>query len=54
MGEYQHKTPKSGKVERGSEDDSGETMLVLRVYKANWGPSRITLKLQTQMPILAS
>ncbi len=50
MGEYQHKTPKSGKAERGSEDDSGETMLVLRVYKANWGPSRITLRLQTQMP----
>ena len=30
---------------QGGQDDKGEEMPVLRVYKANWGPSRITLAL---------
>ena len=35
----------SGQSRQGGQDDKGEEMPVLRVYKANWGPSRITVGL---------
>ena len=49
MGENSRKIRGSGRPERGSEDDETETMLVLRVYKANWGPSRLTVRLEPEM-----
>ena len=35
-----------GEHKRDSQDHEKEAMLVLRVYKANWGPQRITVRLQ--------
>ena len=48
MGEYQKPIPGSKRPERHDEEDETETMLVLRVYKANWGPSRITVRLEAE------
>ena len=45
MGEHKRKIPGTGRPKRGKQDDEEETMLVLRVYKANWGPQRITVRL---------
>ena len=48
MGEHKRKVSGSGRPERGKQDDEEEEeekMLVLRVYKANWGPQRITVRL---------
>ena len=49
MGEFSRKIPGSGRPERGSQDDSTESMPVLRVYKANWGPQRITVRLEPEI-----
>ena len=46
MGEHKHKAPGSGRPERGPQDEETEPMNVLRVYKANWGPQRITVRLE--------
>ena len=48
MGEYSRKISGSGRPERGSQDDETEKMPVLRVYKANWGPQRITVRLEPE------
>ena len=50
MGQYQPKMAddsqkKSVRSRQVGQDDEGEEIPVLRVYKANWGPSRITLGL---------
>ena len=48
MGEHRRKIPGTGRPERGSQDDEEETILVLRVYKANWGPQRISIQLRAE------
>ena len=48
MGEYKKPMPGTKRPERQDEEDRSETMLVLRVYKANWGPSRLTIRLEAE------
>ena len=48
MGEYSHTIPGTGRQERGKLDEVKEAIPVLRVYKANWGPQRITVRLEAE------
>ncbi len=50
MGEYEHTIPGSGKSEQGSKDDDKVYLPVLRVNKANWGPSRLTVAISSDTP----
>ena len=50
MGEYKHTIPGSGRSEHGSGDDDKVIMPVLRVNKANWGPSRLTVNILSETP----
>jgi hypothetical protein len=50
MGEYALKSQGSGFPEHGSADGETVTVPVLRVYKANWGPTHLTLKLLSETP----
>ena len=50
MGEYKHTIPGSGRSEHGSQDDDTVIVPVLRVNKANWGPSRLTVNILSETP----
>ena len=50
MGEHEHTIPGSGKSEQGSKDDDKVYLPVLRVNKANWGPSRLTVAISSDTP----
>ena len=49
MGEHTPKSPGAGRANRGTHGDEVETFPVLRVYKANWGAQRITIRLKPQL-----